>query len=76
MKYTSSLVLTGFLSVAVFALTSVTNLSAQATEKIIYTFTGGSDGAAPEGALIIDGKGNLYGTTSGGVRPAAAPSSN
>ena len=66
MKYTSFLVLTGFLSVAVFVLTAVTNLSAQATEKTIYTFTGGNDGAAPEGTLIIDGKGNLYGTTSEG----------
>ncbi len=32
------------------------------TEKPIYSFTGGSDGAAPYGGLIFE-KGNLYGTT-------------
>jgi uncharacterized repeat protein (TIGR03803 family) len=38
------------------------------TETIIHTFTGGSDGGIPFGGLIIDGKGNLYGTTvTGGV---------
>jgi uncharacterized repeat protein (TIGR03803 family) len=38
---------------------------AQATEKIIYTFTGGSDGANPTG-LVMDSKGNLYGTAVSG----------
>ena len=33
------------------------------TEKPIYYFTGGSDGAGPYGGLIFDQKGNLYGTT-------------
>jgi len=33
MKHTSSAVLTGLLSLAVFALTTVPNLPAQATEK-------------------------------------------
>jgi hypothetical protein len=32
----------------------------------LYDFTGGSDGANPVGALILDGNGNLYGTTSRG----------
>ena len=36
------------------------------TEKPIYYFTGGSDGAAPYGGLIFDQKGNLYGTTVSG----------
>ena len=38
------------------------------TEKPIYSFTGGSDGAVPYGGLIFDQSGNLYGTTiSGGI---------
>jgi uncharacterized repeat protein (TIGR03803 family) len=37
------------------------------TESVIYSFTGGDDGAYPEfGALIIDSAGNLYGTAAGG----------
>jgi len=37
-------------------------------EKIIHTFVGGSDGRSPQAGLIIDKKGNLYGTTyQGGV---------
>lgn len=34
-----------------------------ATEKVIYSFTGGKDGAQPESDLIADSEGNLYGTT-------------
>jgi uncharacterized repeat protein (TIGR03803 family) len=37
-------------------------------ETILYRFTGGADGALPEGALILDAKGSLYGTTyAGGI---------
>src|SRR5208283_5042064 len=36
------------------------------TETALYNFTGGSDGSAPYGPLTPDGKGNFYGTTSGG----------
>src|ERR1039458_2812640 len=32
-------------------------------QKILYTFKGGSDGLYPEGQLVFDGAGNLYGTT-------------
>lgn len=32
------------------------------TEAVIYSFTGGNDGAIPMGELILDSKGNLYGT--------------
>jgi len=35
------------------------------TETVLYTFQGENDGANPQGALIFDGKGNLYGTTTG-----------
>jgi uncharacterized repeat protein (TIGR03803 family) len=36
------------------------------TEKVLYTFQGGSDGTTPLGGLISDAAGNLYGTTASG----------
>jgi uncharacterized repeat protein (TIGR03803 family) len=33
------------------------------TEKVLHSFTGGNDGSGPEAGLVIDGNGNLYGTT-------------
>lgn len=36
------------------------------TQSVVYSFKGGADGAIPRGNLIIDGKGNLYGTTEAG----------
>lgn len=43
-------------------------LSPAGTETILYSFGAGgaSDGNSPQGTLIMDGAGNLYGTTSGG----------
>jgi uncharacterized repeat protein (TIGR03803 family) len=40
-------------------------LTPSGTETVLYTFSGGADGAAP-GELIMDAKGNLYGTTGSG----------
>ena len=48
----------------VFKLTPTT--SGEWTYAILHAFTGGTDGAHPEGGLIIDATGNLYGTTSSG----------
>ena len=35
-------------------------------ERILYSFTGGSDGGNPGGTLMMDSAGNLYGTAGGG----------
>jgi uncharacterized repeat protein (TIGR03803 family) len=40
------------------------------TEKVLYSFTGGSDGAFPEAGLIFDSQGALYGTTQSGGGPS------
>jgi uncharacterized repeat protein (TIGR03803 family) len=37
-----------------------------AHERVLYSFTGGSDGAWPMSDLVFDSAGNLYGTTSAG----------
>jgi uncharacterized repeat protein (TIGR03803 family) len=44
---------------------TVYSISTSGTEKVLYAFEGGSDGANPYAGLI-DVKGMLYGTTSGG----------
>ncbi len=36
------------------------------TENLLYTFTGGKDGANPHAGLILDKQGALYGTAQGG----------
>jgi uncharacterized repeat protein (TIGR03803 family) len=41
------------------------------TENVIYSFTGGIDGNGPNGALILDGRGNLFGATASGGKYGA-----
>jgi hypothetical protein len=36
------------------------------TEKVLHSFAGGTDGANPNGALVLDSAGAVYGTTSAG----------
>lgn len=46
---------------------SLTPSGSSYTESVLYAFKGGkNDGADPEAALIVDGLGNLYGTTARG----------
>ena len=48
--------------IALCVLTMATGLSAQ-TEQTLYNFTGTTDGGNPASSLMMDVKGNLYGTT-------------
>jgi hypothetical protein len=36
------------------------------TQKVLHSFAGGTDGANPNGGLVSDNAGNVYGTTFGG----------
>jgi uncharacterized repeat protein (TIGR03803 family) len=42
---------------------TVFKLAPDRTESIVYAFQGGADGRGPVGNLVVDGSGNLYGTT-------------
>lgn len=42
---------------------TVFKLSSTGTFTVLHSFTGGTDGSRPEGTLVRDTKGNLYGTT-------------
>jgi uncharacterized repeat protein (TIGR03803 family) len=50
----------------VFKLTPPAKGQTTWTETVLYSFTGGSDGGAPEAGLIADNQGALYGTTGRG----------
>jgi uncharacterized repeat protein (TIGR03803 family) len=45
---------------------TVFKLSSTGQETILYSFRDGTDGALPNGGLLIDAQGNLYGTTTSG----------
>ncbi|MGB6386424.1 MAG: choice-of-anchor tandem repeat GloVer-containing protein [Terriglobales bacterium] len=38
------------------------------TYTVLYSFTGGTDGALPEGGVVLDSHGNLYGTSTGATQ--------
>ncbi len=44
---------------------TIFEILANGTERVIYTFNGGLDGAFPQAGLITDGKGHAYGTSAG-----------
>jgi uncharacterized repeat protein (TIGR03803 family) len=56
-----TLILTAFLAVTFF-----TCLAQGQTHKILWSFSGGSDGSEPIGTLVQDTAGNLYGPTLNG----------
>lgn len=45
---------------------TVYELSAAGVLTVLHAFTGAADGAVPNGPLVFDAKGNLYGTASSG----------
>jgi uncharacterized repeat protein (TIGR03803 family) len=46
---------------------TVFEISASGTERVLYSFTGGTaDGSDPNSGLLMDGAGNLFGTTAAG----------
>ncbi len=42
-------------------------------ETVLYSFQGGTDGGSPNGSLVFDQAGNLYGTTTQGGQNATCP---
>jgi len=50
----------------VFKLSPPTQKGGKWTEKVLHSFAGGTDGATPNGGLLLDSKGNIYGTTPSG----------
>src|ERR1700719_2499510 len=59
---TGSCAINGFVGCgAIFEMTPLNN--GRWAEKIIYSFSNGTDGNYPNASLILDNAGNLYGTT-------------
>jgi hypothetical protein len=50
----------------IFELSPPKTKSGKWTEKVLHGFKGGMDGANPNGGLVFDGTGAIYGTTSAG----------
>jgi hypothetical protein len=51
---------------AVFELSPPKTKGGKWTEKVLHAFAGGTDGANPNGGLLLDDKGAVYGTTYSG----------
>jgi uncharacterized repeat protein (TIGR03803 family) len=51
---------------AVFELSPPKAKGGKWTEKVLHAFASGTDGANPNGGLVLDSKGAIYGTTYGG----------
>ena len=44
----------------------LTQINGYWTQKLLWMFTGGTDGATPVAGVVLDASGNLYGTTTAG----------
>ncbi len=53
------------LAPAAGAAQSIAHTAVKVTERVLYRFEGGADGAHPEGGVVMDSADNLYGTTYG-----------
>ncbi|MGC1786168.1 MAG: choice-of-anchor tandem repeat GloVer-containing protein [Terriglobales bacterium] len=53
---------------------TVFEVDTDGNETILYSFAGGADGMLPNGGLVRDSQGNLYGTTSKGGNPGCGDS--
>lgn len=58
-----SLLSSCLLVITLVALSLTVQLAQAQTFRVLYSFTGGTDGGGPRGDLIQDDAGNLYGTT-------------
>lgn len=66
-RYTCSSSLIYIIAILLLAGTRSLSPTAHAQSfKVIYSFTGGADGANPYSGVVFDAAGNLYGTTAGG----------
>src|SRR3984957_18654661 len=50
----------------VFELSPPQHKGGRWTERVLHSFAGGTDGANPNGGLVLDSAGGIYGTTSSG----------
>ena len=57
-----------FASVSLFILLIATTAAQAQTLTVLHTFTGGADGSTPGTNLVMDSRGNIYGTTQNNPR--------
>ncbi|MFZ0417481.1 MAG: choice-of-anchor tandem repeat GloVer-containing protein [Candidatus Sulfotelmatobacter sp.] len=53
-------------AIALVVLTAMAPVASGQNYRLLYTFAGGTDGSSPNGNLVFDSAGNLYGTTNAG----------
>jgi uncharacterized repeat protein (TIGR03803 family) len=66
MKYRVTFAVGVALLLPISSLYSPLAQGATPADKVLHAFAGGTDGAHPVGQLLVDGRGNLYGTTANG----------